>query len=274
MKKSLVASLFVVLAVLAMAVPASAQLRYSYIPQTPEGWFYAVQGNQVAMLTADNLGMVHNMTNQLRREDFRNLRDDLRWNSGYSAYGVPVDGGRFYPMYDQNRQPMSRKVATATGAVLGAGIGYGATGNVRGTVIGAAAGAIIGLVTHRGNGNNNRDDMPPPPPQFQQGVRIASDGTPVAVGYRPYQEPISKPPTTAGEWKVSNRTSKRAELWDGERFIARIEPWQSAQVAAPTSGYKAVFLIPNRSGGLTQETGDIRSSSNFNGWDIVAPAVQ
>ena len=73
---------------------------------------------------------------------------------------------------------------------------------------------------------------------------------------------------------MTNRTSKRADLWDGEQFVARIEPWQSVQVGAPESGYQAVLLIPNRSGGLDQERALIRSADNFNGWDIVAPAVE
>ena len=57
MRKSLF--VFVVLAVLGVAIPANAQgVRYGYIPTSPEGWYYMVQGDQVGMLTADNLGMV------------------------------------------------------------------------------------------------------------------------------------------------------------------------------------------------------------------------
>ena len=118
--------------------------------------------------------------------------------------------------------------------------------------------------------------MPPPQGGGQQGVYVGADGIPVAVGTRPNRQgPIStSPPAAIVEWRVSNRTSKRVELWDGEQFVARIEPGQSIQVDAPQNGYKAVLLIPNRSGGLTQEAGQIRSSDNFNGWDILAPAVQ
>ena len=131
---------------------------------------------------------------------------------------------------------------------------------------------------YRGQPKQQRDNgtVVMPPSSSGQGVRIASDGTPVAVGTRPNrQSPVSISPSTAvGEWRVSNRTSKRAELWDGEQFIARIEPWQSVQVDAPQNGYKAVLIVPNRSGGLDQETAQMRSAENFNGWDIVAPAVQ
>ena len=73
MRKSLF--VFVVLVVLAMAVPASAQaIRWGYIPQTIDGWYYMVNGDQVGMLTADNLGMVRGLTNQLRRSEYRSLR--------------------------------------------------------------------------------------------------------------------------------------------------------------------------------------------------------
>ncbi len=180
---------FVVLVVLAMAVPASAQIRWGYVPQTPDGWYYAIQGNKVGMLTADNLGMVHDLTNQLRRSEYRSLRDDLRWNSGYGGYGLPIGGG-FYPMYDRNMRPMSRREATVTYGTIGAGIGYGVSGNLRGTVIGTAGGAILGLLTHRGNGNTR--NVVVTPPSQGQGVYVGPDGIPVAVGTRP-GSPVSSP---------------------------------------------------------------------------------
>jgi hypothetical protein len=228
------------------------------------------------MFTADNLGMVRGLENQLRRSEIRSLRDNLIWNG--MAYGLPMANGGFYPMYDRNRKPMGRREATITYGAIGAGVGYGVSGNLRGTAIGAAGGAIVGLITHRGDRNNNRHDngnVVTPPAQSQQGVRRASDGTPIAIGTRlNRQEPVSSPPSTAGEWRVTNRTSKRVEIWDGEQFIARIEPWQSVQVEAPEAGLKAVILVPNRSGGITQEPAQIRANDNFNGWDILAPAVQ
>lgn len=268
MKKSLF--VFVVLAILGVAIPANAQgVRYGYIPTSPEGWYYMVQGDQVGMLTADNLAMVRQYSNQLPRS----LSGDLRWNGSAAAYGLQTASG-FLPMYDRNMRPMSRREATITGAAIGAAIGYGVSGNGRGTAIGAAGGAIVGLITRRDKNNKNQRDngtvvVPP------QDVRVGPDGIPVMVGNRPNRQgPVSTPPSVAGDWRVQNHTSKRAELWDGEQFIARIEPWQSIQVDAPAHGYTAVLLIPNRSGGLDQATAQIRENGNLNGWDIVAPAVQ
>lgn len=273
MRKMLV--FVVVFAVLALARTASAQ-RVGYIPQTPEGWYYRVVGDQVQMLTADNLGMVRGLTDQLRRSNIRSLTDDLRWNG--VAYGIQTAGG-FYPMYDRNRKPMSRRKASiiygAAGAGIGAAVGaYGGIGGRRNTIAGAISGGVIGGVIGAMTHRRPNDDVVVTHPQGQQGVYVGRDRIPVAIGTRPNsQGPVSTPPT-AGEWRVANRTSKRAELWDGERFIARIEPWQSVQVYAPENGFKAVLLIPNRSGGLDQETAQIRSGKNFNGWDIIAPAVQ
>ncbi len=266
MRKSLLA--FVVLAVLASAVPASAQaIRWGYIPQTIDGWYYMVNGDQVGMLTADNLGMVRGLTNQLRRSEYRSLRDDLRWNSGYGAYGLPIGGG-FYPMYDRQMRPMGRREATITGAAIGAAIGYGVSGNGRGTAIGGAAGAIIGLLTRRGKNQNQRDDViVTPPPSGRGSVRQGVGGGPIG------SYPTSNSSST-GEWRVTNRTSKRAELYDGDELIARLQPGQSIQVPMPATGYSAVLLIPNRSGGIDKDETQIRDNSNFNGWDIVAPAVQ
>ena len=268
MTKKFVSVVFVVATFLALAVPVSAQ-GVAYIPQTPEGWYYRIVGNQVQMLAADNLGMVRGLTNQLRRAEVRSLADDLRWNG--TAYGINTGRG-FYPMYDRNMRPMGRREATITGAAIGAGIGYAVSGNGRGTAIGAVGGAIVGLFTRRGKNNNQRNDViVTPPPQDQQGMYVGPDGIPVAVGTRPNG---STSPSTRGGWRVSNKTFMRADLWDGEQLIARIEPGQSVQVDAPENGYKAVLLIPNRSGGLDQETAQIRNSANFNGWDIVAPAVR
>ncbi|HEY4474458.1 MAG TPA: hypothetical protein VJC06_00855 [Candidatus Paceibacterota bacterium] len=259
-------SLAVFVLAIAMAVPASAQ-RIGYIPQTPEGWYYKIQGNQVQMLAADNLGMVRGLGNQLRRSEIRSLADDLRWNG--SAYGIDTDRG-FYPMYDRNMRPMGRREATITGAAIGAAIGYGVSGNGRGTAIGGAAGAIVGLLTRRGKNQNQRDDViVTPPPSGRESMRQGGSGGP--IGSSPTSTSNS---SSTGEWRVTNRTSKRAELWDGDRFVALIEPWQNVRVGVPQDSYKAVLLIPNRSGGMDQETAHIRTSANFNGWDIVAPAVR
>ncbi len=263
MTKSFVSAVLVVLALLGQAKTASAQaICWGCIPgDTLEDIYYIVRGDNVGLVTAQNVRMVRDLTGQLPRS----LYGDLMMDRGY--YGVRTDGG-FHPMYDRNMRPMGRREATVTGAAIGSAIGYGVTGNMRGTAIGAAGGAIVGLLTHRGNSNNQRDNgtvvVPPPPlPQGRQ------DG-----GYRPNTGPIFAPPSTRGEWRVTNRTSKRAELGDGDKLIARLEPGQSIQVPAPETSYQAVLLIPNRSGGLDRAEAQIRTSINFNGWDIVAPAVQ
>ncbi len=194
----------VVFAILVSAVPANAQ-GLGYIPQTWDGWYYKWQGNQAMMLTADNLGMVRGLTNQLRRSDFRSLADDIRWNGQYRAYGLYGPRG-FYRMYDQNRKPLSRKAAMIVGGVvggaLGAGVGYLASGSGRGSLvgmgIGAGIGTLAGLITHRGNRNNKDVVVTPPepeeeqlqqyPPQ-QQVTRSGIDGIPIAVGTRPGMDP-------------------------------------------------------------------------------------
>ena len=275
MKKSLF--VFVVLAVLGVAIPANAQgVRYGYIPTSPEGWYYMVQGDQVGMLTADNLGMVRQYSNQLPRS----LSGDLRWNGAAAAYGLQTATG-FLPMYDRNRQPLNgrQRIERGAGIVVAADGVRRIINNPRGAAgwIEAAVGAVlVNDSRYRGQpkNQNQRDNgtvvVPPP-----QDVRVGPDGIPVMVGNRPNRQgPVSNPPSVVGEWKVQNKTSKRAELWDGEQFIARIEPWQSVQVDAPARGYTAVLLIPNRSGGLDQATAQIRENNQLNGWDIVAPAVQ
>lgn len=269
----------VVFVVLALAVPANAQ----YIPQTWDGAYYRIMGNQVQMLTADNLGLVSGLTDQLRRAGYRSLAQDILWNG--SAYGLQIGGG-FYPMYDRNRQPMGRRGATITGAVLGgaagAGIGYGVSRNGRGTLIGtgigAGVGALIGLATHRSN--DNKDVVVTPPeqqPPSQQQV-YWSHGAPVAVGIRPnipsasggYQ-PVSSP-VQQGGWKVRNHTGFKVELWDGERFVILLQPGQTISLSNP-DGIRGVMLIPGNSGRIEQRNASIKASHDFDGWDLLAPSV-
>lgn len=189
MKKTLGVLVFVGLAVLAMAVPANAQsIRWGYIPQTTDGWYYMVRGDQVGMLTADNLGMVRGLTNQLRGTQVRSLTDDLMWNG--VAYGINTGQG-FRPMYDQNRQPLTKRQRIQRGA----GIVVAADGirrvinNPRGAAgwIEAAIGVVlVNDSRYRSQPKNQHDDngVIVTPPSPGQGRRIASDGTPVAVGTR------------------------------------------------------------------------------------------
>ncbi len=282
MRKSLFA--FVVLAFLAMAVPASAQsIRWGYIPQTTDGWYYLIRGNQVGMLTADNLGMVRGLTNQLRRSNFRSLQDDLRWNEGYGAYGLPIGRG-FYPMYDRQMRPMGRREATITYGTIGAGIGYGVSGNLRGTVIGAASGAIVGLLTHRGNNNQQRDNgtIVTPPSEPQQNIRWASDGTPVAVGTRPGYQPNQEVPVRpvvekrTGEFNLSNSTRFKMDVYDGEtgkeeNFQFRLAPGEKRGVDAPEDRYRGLALVPNIHGNISTE--EFGVSPTDAGWIFIEPDV-
>lgn len=169
MTKRLTSSLFVVLAVLASAVPASAQaIRWGYIPQTSDGWYYMIRGDQVGMLTADNLGMVRGLTNQLRRSEIRSLTDDLVWNG--VAYGINTARG-FLPMYDRDRRPLSgrQRIERGAGIVAAADGVRRIVNNPRGAAgwIEAAVGAVlVNDSRYRGQSNNQRD-------------------IPVAVGTRP-----------------------------------------------------------------------------------------
>jgi len=224
----------VLVVVLAMAVPANAQ-NIGYIPQTWDGVWYRIMGNNVQMLTADNLGMVGDLTDQLRRAGYRSLADDLRWNG--AVYGLQTAGG-FLPMYDRNMRPMGRHEATITGAAIGAAIGYGVSGNSRGTAIGAAGGAIVGLITRRGKNNNNQRDngVIVTPPSPGQGVRIASDGTPVAVGARPGGYPQPEP-----EWQMLRNE------FSGVTIYARVQGSDPDQPIVIPAGQTVTVQIPRGS---------------------------
>ena len=185
MSKSFVASLFVVLAFLAMAVPASAQaIRWGYVPQTPAGWFYLVRGDQVGMLTADNVGMVRRLTNQLPRS----LTPDLRWNG--AAYGLQTVGG-FLPMYNRNMQPLSgrQRIERAGGVVLAVDGVRRIVNNPRGAGgwIEAAVGAVlVNDSRYRGQSKNQRDGViVTPQDQDRQPPTYWSNGAPVATSTRP-----------------------------------------------------------------------------------------
>lgn len=270
--------LLVFFVVLASVVPARAQgICWGCIPgDIAEDVYYIVSGNNVGLVTARNVRMVRDLTGQLPRS----LGPDLRWNG--NAYGLPMTNGGFYPMYDRNRQPMSRRTATVTGAAVGAAIGYGVTGNGRGTVLGAAGGAIVGLLSHRGKNNNdqrNNGAMASQPSQGQ-GVYIGRDGIPVAVGYRPNMpsaggyQPVSSPhQQEEGGWTVRNRTGFKVELWDGERFVVLLQPGQSIVMSNP-DGIRGVMLIPGNSGRIEQKEATIKASHDFDGWDLIAPSVQ
>lgn len=260
MRKSFVASLFVVLASFATTGCATG----GYLGPNPyPGPLGQVMAGNLA-LTCPGDYFVGPPINRC----LRSMGGDIGRYSSYPMYR----GGMSGPQLSQ-----ADKLAIFCG-LGGSGVAMlmnaGLSRVIGAGLISAASCEVAGAVMSR-RVNNQRDNGVIVTPQPQQPV-YWSHGAPVAVGMRPNRQggPVSTSPSMAGDWRVSNRTSKRAELWDGEQFIARIEPWQSVQVDAPQNGYKAILLIPNRSGGLGQETAQLRSADNFNGWDILAPAVQ
>ena len=115
--------------------------RYGYVPQTAEGWMYAVQGDQVHMLMADNIGMINDTARMRQYYNFRNLAEDMIWNAARGAYGIR-QGGSFYPVMNSRGQFLTKRQRIERGAgiaALGAGLGWAIGGGK-----GAAIGAIIG----------------------------------------------------------------------------------------------------------------------------------
>ncbi|MEK7121243.1 MAG: hypothetical protein AAB857_00880 [Patescibacteria group bacterium] len=277
MRKSLF--VFVVLVVLAMAVPASAQaIRWGYIPQTTDGWYYLIRGDQVGMLTADNLGMVRGLTNQLRRSEIRSLSDDLMWNG--AAYGINTGRG-FQPMYDRNRQPLSgrQRIERGVGIVAAADGVRRIINNPRGAAgwIEAAVGAVlVNDSRYRGQPKNQRDNgVIVTPPSPGQSVRVASDGTPVAVGARPsgVRPVIEK---RSGEFTLSNSTRFKMDVYDGEtgkeeNFQFRLSPGEKRGVDVPGDRYRGLALVPNIYGSISNE--EFKISPTDAGWVFVEPDV-
>ncbi len=268
MRKSVFA--FVVLAILASAIPASAQFaRSGYIPQTPDGWYYAIQGDQVMMLTADNLGMVRNLTNELR-----SVGPDLRWNG--SAYGLPTSNGGFYPMYDRNRQPLSgrQRIERGAGIVVAADGVRRIINNPRGAAgwIEAAVGAVlVNDSRYRGQPRNQQRDngsvvVPPPQSGGQRDheVRTGPDGIPVAIGTRPgATSPFwgsganDRPDCMSQEMiTLDNQSSGPLRVFrNGERFEILLP---KKQVCAPLEGNYTGEIVGTVVGsdGLTGRVGE------------------
>lgn len=282
MRKSLF--VFFVLALLGMAIPANAQ-QVGYIPQTWDGVYYRLQGNYVQMLTADNLGMVEGLTDQLRRAGYRSLAQDLQWNG--AVYGLQTAAG-FLPMYKHNGQPLSgrQRIERGAGIVLVADGTRRIFNNPRG-----AAGwfeTVVGFVLvndsrYRGdqpNQNQNQRDngtVVVPPPSPGQGVRIASDGTHVAVGTRPNAElvrPIIEK-RSEGEFTLSNSTRFKMDVYDGEtkegNFLFRLSPGEKRGVDAPEDRYRGLALVPNIHGNISTE--EFSVSPTDAGWIFIEPNV-
>lgn len=271
MKKSLF--VLVVLAILSMAIPANAQgVRYGYIPTSPEGWYYMVQGDQVGMLTADNLAMVRQYSNQLPRS----LSGDLRWNGVAAAYGIQTASG-FLPMYDRNKQPLSgrQRIERGAGIVLAVDGVRRIINNPRGAAgwIEAAVGAVlVNDSRYRGQPKNQRDNgTVVVPPQDQQGVRVGPDGIPVMVGNRPnggYQ-PVAGSVQPGPRWTIRNGTGGKGELLDGDQFIKVLEPGETYSASNPQTGYRLMILVPTDQG--TIETREAAKQPRRDGWDFICP---
>gem|GEM_PF-5521697 len=110
-----------VLAFLAPATSASAQIRWGYVPESIEGWYYLVQGNRVGMLMADELAMVRRMGDQYRRARIRTVVSDFGWNEEARMYGLSNPRG-FFPMYNEQMRPlppnMRQRIERGAGIVM------------------------------------------------------------------------------------------------------------------------------------------------------------
>lgn len=269
----------VVLAFLASAVPANAQ-RVAYIPQTLEGMYYRIQDNQVQMFTADNLGLVNGLTNQLRRAGYRSVAEDWVFNG--AAYGMNTTNG-FYPMYDRNRRPLSgrQRIERGAGFVVAVDGVRRIINNPRGAAgwIEAAVGAVlVNDSRYRGQPKNQRDNgVIVTPPSPGQGVRIASDGTPVAVGTRPNAESVRPViEKRSGEFTLSNSTRFKMDVYDGEtgkeeNFQFRLAPGEKRGVDAPEDRYRGLALVPNIHGNISTE--EFGVSPTDAGWIFIEPSV-
>ena len=264
---------FVVLIVLASAIPANAQaIRWGYIPQTPEGWYYLVNGDQVGMLTADNIGMVRGLTNQLRRAEIRSLSESLMWNG--TAYGVNTARG-FHPMYDRDRRPLTgrQRIERGAGIVLAVDGVRRAIANPRspwGWVEAAVGGVLVNDSRYRGA------DAPRPsgPPTYWRNgnpiVSLPEEGD----GYRG----VSRPAVNGGQWVIKNLTGLKGELWNGEENLSEtvlgglFEPGAVFLGPNPVgTGYRLVILQPNDMGTLSFRDADRKGTPD--GWKFLAPLV-
>lgn len=201
----------------------------------------------------------------------RNVGGDFGRYSGYSMYRGGMGG-------QQLSQADKVSILCGLGGSGAAMLLNASLNKVVGSgLLSAASCGVAGAVLNRGGLNRGGKGSKKQSRQgIGQSVRYAPDGTPIAVGTRPADGQISDPPSSGKgeEWRITNRTSKIAELWDGDKFVSRIRAGQSMMAKAPKEGYKAILIIPNSSGGFDQEPAQIRSNDNFNGWDIIAPAVQ
>lgn len=255
--KKTVVGLVVVLTMLVSAKPADAQSLWRYLG-------VCLPGDPLCRVMVGNQQMVRHM------------------QSGYMGY-TRTDG--FYGTHDPYGRPLPRLVKIAVGAGIGASIG-GGVGDLfghgrEGTLIGAGIGALIGA--RHGSGNRNQPMVIDEGQQGQQGVRIASDGTPVAFG-RPVAQTAPAPSLGIGSRpnglvrRAINRTGmevvvfhKGADPRTAEPVMVPIPRGGSFEVPLSGEGYDVYILVPTDTLGVQ----DVRKAAvvpnhDLNGWDIVA----
>lgn len=247
-----VVGFIVVLTVLVSANSADAQSLWRYLGVCPPG-------DELCRVMVGNQQMVRHM------------------QSGYIGF-YRMDG--FYATHDPNGRPLPRLVKIAVGAGIGASIGAGVGdlfGHGReGSLIGAGIGALIGA--RQGSGSRNQ------PIVIDEGqqIRIANDGTPIAVG-RPVAMPAPSSSLGIGSRpsglvrRAVNQTGMEVAVFHKGADPRAAEPVMvltrggSFEVPLSGEGYDVYILVPTDTLGVQ----DVRKAAvvpnhNLNGWDIMA----
>ncbi len=231
--------------------------------------------------------------------------------SGLGTWWVPQVGCLQYadgywrkpggvPAFNSALQPLSDDVRAALDAVSAGGLAFylGAT-TAQSWGLGAGVYFIEKVIqAARRHGKRGREvpGLPNFPPGYpglaQEGVSAsgsaaqvsAAVGAVVGPGYTsrvPYA-PVSRPPQSAGEWGIRNRSGLRVEVWfcldssHCDQFIGRLNNREYMIIEAPRSGarYQAKLLVPNTDGGIDEVTAPvIPIEPSYDGWFVVAPPV-
>ena len=165
---------------------------------------------------------------------------------GYGGYWVINHGpfGGYYPdYYDIDLSRLSRRGRYALGgAVLGGVIGTLADGK-KGVAIGIGAGALGGLIfSGRGDGRSER---------------------PIILA--PGREPSRK--IYFRSFRIFNSSSFVAELYDGNRYLGRLEPGDTMVLREPRDHFRAVILMPMHGGRISRRLASLEETDD--GWEIV-----
>lgn len=270
-KENTVRKIFGLVLVVMFFLPCLLMARY--YPSTAEGWYYWTIGDQVAMLQADQLGMVRRGDELRAIDGLHRVSDDLIFRNDGVA-GVRHDG-RFYPAFDGDNvlgEPriitMREKIKNAAfwgtfGAGLGAVAGdlFGHRG--RGAALGAAGGAGASVIKDSFHNRKVRvfllqAERARPGQTFREQLPSASNRT----------DELS--PGVA-EFELTNGSPATIEVFDGEKFLFRMRPGEVRKVTAPQEQYTARALVPNNRGGISR--GDLETHSTNSGWAFEEPAV-